>query len=38
MFISFENASNTYALTIKEGKFCVASRENSVNRIFIFEK
>ena len=35
---SFEGTSNAYALAIKEGKFYVASRENGVNKIFIFER
>ena len=35
---SFEGASDAHALAIKEGKFYVASRENGVNKIFIFER
>mgnify|MGYP000875357928 FL=1 len=35
---SFESASDAHALAIKEGKFYVASRENGVNKIFIFER
>ena len=35
---SFEGASDVHALAIKEGKFYVASRENGVNKIFIFER
>ena len=35
---NFEGASDAHALAIKEGKFYVASRENGVNKIFIFER
>lgn len=35
---SFEGTSDAHALAIKEGKFYVASRENGVNKIFVFER
>ena len=35
---SLEGTSDAHALAIKEGKFYVASRENGVNKIFIFER
>ena len=35
---NFEGANDVHALAIKEGKFYVASREDGVNKIFIFER
>jgi hypothetical protein CCC13826_2314 len=35
---SFEGANDAHALAIKDGKFYVATRENGVNKIFVFEK
>ena len=35
---SFEGANDAHALAIKEGKFYLASREDGVNKIFIFER
>ena len=35
---SFEGASDAHALAIKESKFYVASREDGMNKIFIFER
>ena len=35
---SFEGASDTHALAVKDGKFYVASRENGTNKIFVFER
>ena len=35
---SFEGASDAHALAVKDGKFYVASRENGVNKIFVFER
>lgn len=35
---SFEGASDAHALAIKEGKSYFASRENDVNKIFVFER
>ena len=35
---SFEGASDAHALAIKEGKFYVASKEDGVNKIFVFER
>ena len=35
---SFEGANDAHVITIKEGKFYVASRESGANKIFIFEK
>lgn len=34
----FEGASDAHALAIKEGKFYIASKEDGVNKIFIFER
>ena len=34
----FEGANDAHVITIKEGKFYVASRESGANKIFIFEK
>lgn len=34
----FKGANDAHALAIKDDKFYVASRENGVNKIFIFEK
>jgi len=35
---SFEGANDAHALAIKDGKFYVATRENGVNKIFVFER
>ncbi|WP_298953595.1 hypothetical protein [uncultured Campylobacter sp.] len=35
---SFKGASDAHAIAIKEGKFYVASRENGVNKVFVFER